>query len=142
MGLCNQSSKEESLCHMKRKGKSEISVVQRKLWEECRRIIRARYPHVCYTCGAGGLEGVNLQTGHMWAKASLGAYLKYDLRILRPQCLRCNLHLGGMGAVFFNRMLKENGRPYLNRLEKDRQVEVRALEHYKKTLEQYNKIIS
>lgn len=125
---------------MRKKGKSKISVIQRKIWEHCKRIIRARYEHTCYTCGAMNLEGSNLHTGHMWAKESLGAYLKYDLRILRPQCFRCNMHLGGMGAVFYAQMLKENGASVMRQLEKDRNTEVRALDHYKKILEEYKLI--
>lgn len=76
----------------------------------------------------------------MWAKASLGAYLKYDLRILRPQCYHCNMNLGGQGALFYAKMLKENGKAYMTRLEKDRQVNIKALPHYQMLLEEYKKI--
>lgn len=78
----------------------------------------------------------------MWAKASVGAYLKYDLRILRPQCARCNLWMNGMGADFYKRMLAEIGPVEMAKLEKDRQVRVNAMEHYKKILESYEKKIT
>lgn len=136
----HRSNEYSVLCHMRKGSKSEVSVIQRKIWEHCKRIIRARYPHSCYTCGMMGLTGVNCQTGHLWAKASLGAFMKYDLRVLRIQCFRCNIHLGGMGAVFYARMLKENGKAYMTRLEKDRQVEVRALDHYREILSEYEQI--
>ncbi len=125
---------------MKKKGKITNKELQDKLWVECKRIIRARYPAVCYTCGAMPLVGSNWQTGHMWAKASLGAYIKYDLRILRPQCSDCNIWKGGMGADFYAKMLKENGKKYMKQLQKDRQITVSAFEHYEKTLETYKKI--
>ena len=125
---------------IKRKSKSEIVKIQDKIWELCKQITRKRYGNSCYTCGATGLSGWNWQTGHMWAKASVGAYLKYDLRILRPQCSTCNQYRGGMGADFYRRMLQEIGPEKMEQLEKDRQVTVRAYDHYTKTLKEYEEI--
>ena len=126
---------------LKKKSKQKISTIQIKLWNLCKEITRKRYPHLCYTCGATGLSGSNLQTGHLWAKASLGAALKYDLRVLRLQCARCNLFLGGMGAEFYTKMLAEIGEEKMAQLQKDRQVEVRAYEHYEKLISDYQKIL-
>lgn len=77
----------------------------------------------------------------MWAKASIGANLKYDLRILRPQCYFCNVNCGGRGAEFYARMLKENGAEFMEQLEKDRQVSVKAIDHYIKLLEEYKTMV-
>lgn len=77
--------------------------LNKKVWEECKRIIRLRYPNTCYTCGRSGLEGSNLHTGHMISKASLPLKYKYDLAILRPQCYNCNINHGGQGAYFIKR---------------------------------------
>lgn len=125
---------------LKKKSKASISLIQRKIWEECRRIVRAKHPPVCYTCGQAGLSGSNLQTGHMWAKASVGAFLKYDLRILRPQCFRCNIHQGGRGADFYKKMLLEIGPQKMEKLERDRQKIVKAYDHYLLVLEEYKKL--
>jgi hypothetical protein len=76
----------------------------------------------------------------MWAKASLGAYMKYDLRVLKPQCMTCNVWQGGRGADFYARMLKENGKEYMEQLERDRQVTVKAMDWYINLLEEYRKI--
>lgn len=81
--------------------------LNKQIWEQCKRIIRAKYKHDCYTCGAKNLEGSNLQTGHMIAKGSLPLKYKYDLRLLRPQCIKCNIHNGGMGAYFVKRWESE-----------------------------------
>jgi hypothetical protein len=84
----------------------------------------------------------DLQTGHVpWAKASLGAYLKYDLRILRIQCGRCNLHLGGMGAEAYKRMLREEGAEYMKQLEQDRNKIVKAQDHYEKVYADYKQLV-
>jgi hypothetical protein len=125
---------------LKKVSKQKISTIQNKIWEHCKRIIREKYPHSCYTCGQMGLVGSNLQTGHLWAKASLGAFLKYDLRVLRPQCFKCNIHQGGRGADFYTRLLKEIGTEAMAKLEADRQVTVKAMDHYLKILDEYSKL--
>lgn len=125
---------------MRKESKQPISLLQKKLWAECKRIIRARYPNVCYTCGAMGLQGGNWQTGHLWAKASLGAFLKYDLRVLRPQCSDCNVWKGGQGADFYARMLRENGQEYMDALQADRRVQIKAYDHYERLLAEYKLI--
>jgi hypothetical protein len=112
------------------------------LWEIIKQIVRLKYPPICYTCGRGNLSGANWQTGHMWPKASLGAFLKYDLRILRPQDYYCNINLGGNGAVFYSKMLKEIGQEAMEQLEKDRQVSVKAYDHYVQLTEEYTKILN
>lgn len=115
---------------MKKQSKQSISKIQRDIWVEIKRIVRRDQPNVCYTCGRQNLEGTNWHCGHMWAKASLGAYLKYDLRIIRSQCYHCNINLGGAGADFYKRMLKEIGKKKMEQLEKDRQKTVKAYDFY------------
>lgn len=128
-------------CKLRKLGKQKISLVQRKLWILCRSIIRQKYGNTCYTCSQTGLSGGNWQTGHMWAKASVGAYLKYDLRILRPQCYHCNINLGGRGADFYVRMLKEIGEEQMAQLQKDRQVLCNAMDHYLKLINEYTELL-
>lgn len=125
---------------MKKQSKQPISAIQRALWNECKRIIRARYKHTCYTCGRTGLRGANLHTGHMLPKASVGAYLKYDLRNLRPQCYNCNINLGGNGAVFIERMRKIEGDSFVNSILADRNKIVKAYDFYVEKLIEYEKI--
>lgn len=122
---------------LNKKSKQPISVLQRKIWELCKKIIRSRYGNVCYTCGATGLEGSNWHTGHMWPKASLGAYMKYDLRVLRPQCYNCNINRGGAGADFYERMLREIGAQRMEELQGCRRITVKAYDHYMKLLDEY-----
>ena len=126
---------------LKRKSKSPLKKLEDKIWALCRLITFKKHGNTCYTCGAKNLVGHNLQCGHLWAKASLGAYLKYDLRVLRPQCMRCNLHLGGMGAVYYVNMVEEIGEEKMKELVKDRQITVKAMEYYPTLLEKYENII-
>lgn len=126
---------------MRKHGKSELSKIQRKLWELCRQVAFKRFSKDgkvdCYTCGAKDLQKQNRQLGHMWAKASLGAFLKYDMRVLRWQCYHCNMNLGGMGADFRKRMEGEIGKKAMTQLEKDRQILTNAKDHYLNLISNY-----
>lgn len=122
-------------------GKQSISQLQREIWVLCREITRKRYKNTCYTCNRMGLIGGNWQTGHMLAKSTCGAYLKYDLRILRPQCYFCNINCGGRGADFIEIMRKIEGNEYVDQILKDRLITVNAFDHYKKIKEEYTLIL-
>ena len=127
---------------LKKKSKQPISGLKRKLELLCKLIMRKQYPNVCYTCGQTGLIGSNWQTGHVpWPKSVLGAYLKYDLRVIRPQCWLCNIHHGGMGAEAYIKMLEEIGEEKMAQLQKDRQVTVKAYDHYMKLISEYEDIL-
>lgn len=139
-GFKRKATKPLKRTPLKKVSKQSISLLQRKLWEECKRIVREQFGNVCYTCGAKGLQGSNWHTGHLYPKASVGAYLKYDLRILRPQCYNCNINLGGNGAVYYEKMVKIEGQDYLDRINKDKQISVKAYDHYQKLLEEYKTI--
>lgn len=120
---------------LKRKSKSDIRKLQEKIWQELRRI--KDKPIVdCYTCSAKNIQGSNKQLGHMWAKASLPARLKYEKDILEFQCYHCNINCGGMGADFYKRKLKELGKKRMNELEKLRNQDlVKASDYYKELLD-------
>lgn len=126
---------------IKKQSKLPISRLQRQIWELCKQITRNKYGNTCYTCGRNGLEGSNWHTGHLFAKASLGAYLKYDLRVLRPQCYNCNINYGGNGAVFIDRLRVQEGTEYVEGIIRDRTISVKAYDHYLKILEEYKKLI-
>lgn len=109
--------------------------LQDLIWDECKRIIRIRYDNVCYTCGEENLFGKNFQTGHMIPKAYVDAYLKYDLRILRPQCFSCNIWRGGMGALFIENMREREGNKYVNLILKELDTKIEKKAIYKFYLE-------
>lgn len=87
--------------------KSHRKKLEDKVWNECKRITRERYGDKCYTCPAQHLEGSNWQTAHGKSKGALPLRFKYDLRNLRPQCMLCNLHRGGMSDIFITKLEKE-----------------------------------
>lgn len=126
---------------LKKVSKKPISKIQRELWQECRRVADIFYKPDCYTCPAKNLTGANKQLGHVpYPKSTLGANLKYDMKVLRWQCFSCNIHKGGMGAEAYKRMLREEGKAYMEQLEQDRQKTVKAYDHYVELLEYYKSI--
>src|SRR3990167_4969360 len=125
---------------MKKHSKTSISKIQRQIWEECKRIIKFMYGNVCYTCGRTNLEKANRHTGHLLPKGAVGAYLKYDLRNLRPQCYHCNINNGGLGAIFIEKMRRIEGDDYVDKILQDRQKIVKAYDFYVDLLIKYKKI--
>ena len=124
---------------LKKVSKQPISKIQKLIWAECRRI-KDRESVDCYTCGVKNLQGSNKQLGHMWAKASIGALLKYELDILEWQCARCNIWGGGMGADFYKRKLSEIGKKRMNELEAARNYSVKAYDYYVELLAKYKEL--
>lgn len=122
---------------LKKQSKQKTSVIQRKLWELCKQIIRNKYGNECYTCDQKNLEKGNWHTGHFLPKGSCGAFLKYDLRNLRPQCYNCNINLGGNGAEFMRRMLIREGEKTVQEIFEDRNKVIKGLDHYLFLTEKY-----
>lgn len=125
---------------IKRRSKSKFAKIQNVLWELCKQITRLKYGNTCYTCGKPGLAGSSWHTGHLIPKATLGAFLKYDLRGLRPQCYHCNINLGGNGAIFYTNMVLREGQDYVDQLFKDRQITVKATDFYLSLIPKYENI--
>lgn len=127
---------------LRRQSKESIAKLQRRLWVYCKLITRKVHGNECYTCGEKNLEGSNWHTGHMIAKAACGANLKYDLRILRPQCSVCNLWRGGMGAEFVRNMIIREGQEYVDGIFADKNITLKnAHEHYLMLAEKYKLMI-
>lgn len=126
---------------IRKQSKEPIAKLQRKLWELCKQIIRNKYGNECYTCDAKNLSGPNWHTGHFLPKGACGASLKYDLRNLRPQCYRCNIHHGGNGAQFMANMIIREGQPYVDAIFAKRNFIIKAREHYEYLLVSYTQIL-
>lgn len=126
---------------IKKASKQRVSVLDRKLKELCKQIIRNKYGNECYTCNQKNLKDQNWQTGHMIPKGSLGSFLRWDLRVLRPQCFHCNINLGGNGAEFLRRMIIREGQEYVDQIFRDRTLIVKAYDHYSYLIEKYTLLL-
>lgn len=121
--------------------KKTISQIQKELWKYCTQIIKKKYGNVCYTCGKTNLESVNWHTGHFLPKSTCGAFLKYDLRNLRPQCFKCNIHDGGAGAIFYKNMVEREGQEYVDQIFLDRQKIIKAYDYFIQLCEEYKNML-
>lgn len=119
------------------------ATLKKRLWELCKQIIRITYGPTCYTCGKKGLEGASWQTGHFIPSGSCGAYLRYDLRNLRPQCYFCNINNGGAGATFYRNLVANEGQEYVDQIFKDKNIIVKAdVIWLQNKIDEYEKILN
>jgi hypothetical protein len=126
-----------------KRGKSEQSKLERKLWEVCREYASYLYDDTkCFTCDKP-VEGRNRQLGHFIPKATCGANLKYNIENLRWQCYHCNINLGGNGSEFYRRLVKQVGQKNVNHLFtlKATTLNIKAFDWYKTQIEMYKKNI-
>jgi Bacteriophage Lambda NinG protein len=120
-----------------------ITQLKKKLWAECKRIVRARYANKdgtwnCYTCGKHLTIPFDAHTAHFIPKAACGTLMKFDLRNLRVCCYHCNINLGGNGSEFYRRLVRDEGQDYVDALFKDKNLTIKAdAEYFKKKIEEY-----
>jgi hypothetical protein len=111
--------------------KPTVTTLKKKLWDECKRIIRKRYQREdgmwnCFTCERLIDEPFKAQTGHCIPSSTCGAFLRYDFRNLRIQCYMCNINGGGQGALFYKRLVETEGQEYVDKLFQDKHVSIKA----------------
>lgn len=100
---------------MKKKKKVKPSTLRKKLEAVCNRYIRLRDKGICFTCGKYA-EGSAYHAGHYIPKSICGINLRYDELNIHGQCYRCNIHLGGYGAMYDQRMRSIYGNEAVNAL--------------------------
>jgi predicted nucleic-acid-binding Zn-ribbon protein len=96
-----------------------IKSLRNKVWKECVRIVRSKHIHTCISCGKENLEGKDLQAGHLFREKFLPFQMKLDLRLLRPQCINCNLYRKGNEAWFATNLIRQEGADYLLKIAED-----------------------
>lgn len=98
----------------KKKEKTAAYLKVKVLWPIFSRYIKLKHSsdgrHCnCYTCGALLEIGtINCQGGHAVSKA-VYKNLYFDERAVKPQCLSCNKHYGGMSYDFCRKLKHELG---------------------------------
>lgn len=93
-----------------------LAKLKATLWDLLSPAVKARYGSTCYSCGAPGLSGSNLHGGHMFS-AGLHSLTRFDVRNLRPQCLRCNVALRSNAAMFAARYIEREGKEAFDAME-------------------------
>ncbi len=118
--MIDLSKPRKSLNAPKKKPKS-ISKLKKELWELCKQITRKRYrlPNGtwrCYTTGILLDEPAKCHTGHFIAKSICSTELAYDLKNLRIQSYRANIHLSGDTLQFEDNLIRDHGEEYVKEL--------------------------
>lgn len=124
---------------MRRKSKSPQRKLEDELWKLCRKIQFSKYGYVCYTCKKP-IAGKNAHLGHFIPRSVGGASLKYNLNNLRPQCYYCNINLGGNGSAFYNELLRDCGKLYIDDLFALKTKTIKAMDFYLTLLEEYKRM--
>lgn len=110
--------------------KDTIGYWKKKLWTEFSKYIRKRDKNICFTCGGNGN-----QAGHMIPRASGGNSLYFHERNVHAQCYRCNINLGGNGAIYAINFIKKYGQEAFDEI-----MELKSA--YKKyTIDDYKELI-
>ena len=123
-----------------KKKKRSMKAITKELWELCKKLTRRNYKNVCFTCGATGLSGSNWHTGHFIPSSVGGAFLRYDLRNLRPQCYNCNINAGGNGAIFYQRMVATEGQAFVDLIMQQKDYICDSRTRYEEQIEAYKKL--
>ena len=110
----------------RRARRQTVAGLKRKAWALLSRYIRLSAADEggfcsCYTCGFPIHAIQEAQAGHA-IPGRHGAVL-LDVEIIRPQCRKCNLFMGGRYEIFAAKLIRENGLEWFERkLESSRQV--------------------
>ncbi len=91
---------------LKKKSKTKISTLKRRLWDVFSKYIRKRDKNICFTCGRKG-EGSGMHAGHFISKQIGGIALYFDERNVNAQCYNCNINLFGNQWIYGQRLGKE-----------------------------------
>src|SRR5690242_15538647 len=130
---------------LKRKSTTELAKLKDKLWQLCRKIIKARYPHVCYTCGKHLIDGTaDFHIGHFISSSICSAFMRYYLDNLRPQCSGCNVWKSGNWLAFENHLKRDLGEGIveaLKKLNEDTKGKKYDILWYQKTISEYEKLL-
>lgn len=91
---------------LRKKSKTSISVLKRKLWKVFADYIKKRDGYKCFTCDAK-VEKHNCHAGHFIPKSVGGIVLYFHPDNVHAQCMRCNIWLGGHQWEYGQRLGKE-----------------------------------
>lgn len=118
--------------------KGTLSWWKQEFWKVFSVFIRLRDKGECYTCGMKK-HWRQMQAGHMVPKAT-GNVLYFDETNVHCQCYYCNINLGGNGAVYAQRFIKQYGKKKFDTLmSKIHNEKIYTIPEYQKLIKKYKK---
>lgn len=121
---------------LRKKSKSKISTLKRKLWKAFSLYIRERDKYTCFTCGRQA-KGSGMHAGHFISKAIGGIALYFHEDNVHAQCYNCNINLGGNHYIY-GKELGEERAEELYRI-KNQVTEKWSEEDYLEKIEHYER---
>jgi hypothetical protein len=135
---------------VKKKPKT-IGYYKKKLWTEFSIFIRRRDKGKCFTCTTHR-PWKEMQAGHMIPRSIGGLLLYFHEKNVHCQCIQCNIHSGGNGAIYAKNFLEKYGQeefdeiirmryavaPHMTPKEKIAWY-LEKIDHYKKINKEYEK---
>jgi len=103
--------------------KRNLSYYKKKAWEAMSKYVRYRDKGQCFTCPTRK-DPKEMQAGHCIPKAH-GNGVYFDEGNVFCQCYRCNINLGGNGAVYIEKIRRLYGEEEVKRLMKLQQAIVK-----------------
>ena len=126
---------------LKRKSKTPLAIAKTKLWKTLKQILEVRDGDVCISCGATGITGHNKHGGHFLPSASCGGFLRYDLRNVHSQCMRCNMFMSGATVDYMIALEKKYGRKFVDKILLQRGTDIKLdLDYITKLTEYYESL--
>ena len=122
------------------KNEKTTSYWKKKLWPWFSKYIKQRDGYVCFTCGRK-CQGQGAQAGHLFPKAACNLDAYFSETNTHCQCFKCNINLGGNGAVYRDLAEKKYGKDVIRHLDFSRKKPVKwSEEDFKKKIEYYKKL--
>lgn len=124
--------------------KSDLRKAKDELWQLCRKIVKKKHPHICYTCGKTLIDGTqDFHTGHFISSSICSTFMRYYLDNLRPQCSGCNVWKSGNWLAFEKHLEQEMGDGFVAKLKKLNQETIGKkydILWYKDKIKEYERI--
>ena len=117
---------------------SKQTKLKRKLWKVFALYIKERDKRQCFTCSKK-VEGSNCHAGHYVPKSIGGLALYFHEQNVHVQCYRCNINLGGFGAMYHQKMIKKYGQEAVDELWRIKNQVITKNFPYEELIEKYAK---
>ena len=122
---------------LRKKGKSKVSTLKRKLWSIFSKYIRERDKYTCFTCGKKA-TGSGMHAGHYIPKSVGGIALYFNEKNVHAQCYHCNINLSGNSDIYMQRLVAKYGEEVIEEIRELRQqINKWSIEDYEIKIQHY-----
>lgn len=137
MALRRKTALKKTPLRKKAKPKT-LNYYKNQFWTIFSRYIRIRDKGTCFTCGLKK-PWKTMQAGHMVPRAAGGLSLYFHEQNVHCQCYRCNINLGGNGAIYAHNFVEKYGQEDFDEIMrlKNQGYLKYGIEDYKQLMEEY-----